>query len=132
MAIVERLAIFSAKAFTAAMLALYVALAFDLPRPYWAITAAYVVANPMSGATVSKALDRTFGTLIGAIGSIALMTLIIGAPELLILTIALWAGVFLYAALHDRTPHNYVFMLAGYALIIINECGDERGDLLSQ
>jgi len=29
--------LFSAKAFTAAMLALYIALMLDLPRPYWAM-----------------------------------------------------------------------------------------------
>jgi len=111
--------LFSAKAFAAAMLALYVALAFDLPRPYWSMTAVYVVANPMSGATVSKALDRTLGTIVGAIGAVALTMLFIGAPELLTLAIALWSGTFLYAALHDRTPRNYAFMLAAYTLPLL-------------
>jgi len=111
--------LFSAKAFAAATLALYVALAVDLPRPYWAMTAVYVVANPMSGATVSKALDRTLGTVIGAAGAVALTMLFIGAPELLTLAIAIWSGTFLYAALHDRTPRNYAFMLAGYTLPLL-------------
>lgn len=111
--------LFSAKTFLAAMLALYIALAFSLPRPYWAMTAVYVVANPLSGATVSKAIDRLLGTLLGATGAVILMTLFIDAPEILMLAVALWAGVFLFVALHGRTPRNYVFMLAGYTLPLI-------------
>ncbi len=111
--------LFSVKTFAAAMLALYIALAFGQVRPYWAMTAVYVVANPVSGAAVSKALDRTLGTLLGAAGAIVLMALFSDAPELLTLAIAVWAGVFLYIALHDRTPRNYVFLLAGYTLPLI-------------
>ncbi|MCO6417325.1 FUSC family protein [Siccirubricoccus sp. KC 17139] len=111
--------LFSLKAFAAAMLALYIALACGLPRPYWAMTAVYVVANPLSGATVSKAFDRAFGTLLGAAGGVLLVSLFNGAPELLMLAIALWTGSFLYIALHGRTPRNYVFMLAGYTLPLL-------------
>ncbi|WP_440640900.1 FUSC family protein [Bradyrhizobium sp. PUT101] len=111
--------LFSAKTYMAAMLALYIALAFGLPRPYWAMTAVYVVANPISGATVSKALDRTLGTLLGATGTVILVPLLVNAPELLTFAIAAWAGTFLYIALHDRTPRNYVFLLAGYTLPLI-------------
>jgi uncharacterized membrane protein YccC len=111
--------LFSVKAYIAAMLALYIALAFALPRPYWAMTAVYVVANPIAGATVSKALDRTLGTLLGATGTVILVPLLVNAPELLTFAIAAWAGTFLYIALHDRTPRNYVFLLAGYTLPLI-------------
>ena len=111
--------LFSAKTYMAAMLALYIALAFGLPRPYWAMTAVYVVANPISGATVSKALDRTLGPLLGATGTVILVPLLVNAPELLTFAIAAWAGTFLYIALHDRTPRNYVFLLAGYTLPLI-------------
>lgn len=111
--------LFSAKAFTAAMLAFYVALSFGLARPYWAMTAVYVVANPISGATVSKAFDRAFGTLLGCAGAVVLVGAFSNAPELLTLAIAVWAGTLLYIALHDRTPRNYVFMLAGYTLPLV-------------
>jgi len=111
--------IFSAKTFTAAILALYVALSFGLPRPYWAMTAVYVVANPLSGATVAKALDRTFGTILGGAGAVVLVALLADAPEMLMLAIALWAGTLLYIAMHGRTPRNYVFLLAGYTLPLI-------------
>ncbi len=111
--------LFSAKAFAASMLALYIALAIDLPRPYWAMTTVYVVANPLSGATTSKALYRALGTLIGAAATIVLVPSLVEAPELLSLAVAVWTGSLLYVALLDRTPRSYVFMLAGYTLPLI-------------
>jgi uncharacterized membrane protein YccC len=111
--------LFSAKAFAAAMLALYIALAIDLPRPYWAMTTVYVVMNPLSGATTSKALFRAGGTLIGAIGAVVLVPALVNAPELLTFAIALWAGGFMYLSMLDRSPRGYVFMLAAYTLPLI-------------
>lgn len=111
--------LFSGKAFAAAMLALWIALAIDLPRPYWAMTTVYVVMNPLSGATASKALFRAAGTLIGAAGAILLVPALVNAPELLTFAIALWAGGFMYLAMMDRSPRGYVFMLAGYTLPLV-------------
>lgn len=111
--------IFSLKAFAASMLALYVALAAGLERPYWAMAAVYVVANPLAGATTSKALYRALGTFIGAAGSILLLPIFASAPELFILVVGLWTGAFLFVSLLDRTPRSYVFMLAGYTLPLI-------------
>lgn len=111
--------LFSAKAFLAAMLALYIALAIDLPRPYWAMTTVYVVMNPLSGATTSKAIYRAAGTFIGAVGAVALVPALVNAPELLTFVIALWTGGFMYLAMMDRSPRGYVFMLAGYTLPLI-------------
>ena len=48
------------------MLALYLALAIGLPRPFWAMLTAYVVSNPLSGAVRSKAVYRVSGTLLGS------------------------------------------------------------------
>jgi uncharacterized membrane protein YccC len=111
--------LFSIKAFAAAMLALYVALCFDLPRPYWAMAAVYVVANPLAGATTSKALYRALGTLIGAAAAVVFLPLFVNAPLLLALVVALWTGTLLYISMLDRTPRSYVFMLAGYSLPLI-------------
>ncbi|MGV2979864.1 FUSC family protein [Camelimonas sp. ID_303_24] len=111
--------LFSGKAFLAAMLALYIALAFDLSRPYWAMAAVYIVSNPLSGATASKGLYRALGTLIGASASVFFVPLFIDSPELLSLVVALWTGTLLYISLMIRTPRSYIFMLAGYSLPII-------------
>lgn len=111
--------LFSGKAFLASMLALYIALAFDLPRPYWAMAAVYVVANPLAGATSSKGLYRALGTLIGASAAVFFVPLFVNAPELLCLVVSLWTGGLLYISMLDRTPRSYVFMLAGYTLPLI-------------
>lgn len=111
--------VFSVKAFAAAMLALYVALLFDLSRPYWAMTTVYIVANPLTGATVSKALYRTLGTVLGATASVVMVPALVNAPELLVLAVAVWTGSLLYFSMLDRTPRSYVFMLAGYTLPLV-------------
>ncbi|MRW94486.1 FUSC family protein [Duganella sp. FT80W] len=111
--------LFSLKCFMAAMLALYVSLAAGLPRPFWAMMTAYIVASPFSGAVRSKALFRVCGTLIGSVVTIYLVPRLANAPELLSLALACWVGLCLYVSLLDRTPRSYIFMLAGYTAGLI-------------
>ncbi|MCP3443472.1 FUSC family protein [Bradyrhizobium sp. CCGUVB14] len=111
--------IFALKTFAASMLALVIALAMDLPRPYWAMATVYITSQPLAGATSSKAFFRVMGTLVGATMTVALVPNLINAPELLCLAIALWVGLCLYLSLLDGTPRSYVFMLAGYTVALI-------------
>lgn len=111
--------LFSFKTFAAAMLALYIALAVGLPRPYWAMAAVYIVSHPLTGATRSKALYRVLGTLLGASAAVFLVPLLVNAPLLLSAAVALWTGSLLYISLLHRTPRSYVFMLAAYTLPLI-------------
>ena len=111
--------LFSLKCFIASMLALYVALAAGLPRPFWAMMTAYIVASPFSGAVRSKALFRVCGTLIGCAATIIMVPRMANAPELLSLALACWVGLCLYVSLLDRTPRSYIFMLAGYTAGLI-------------
>jgi uncharacterized membrane protein YccC len=111
--------LFSLKCFIASMLALYVALAAGLPRPFWAMMTAYIVASPFSGAVRSKALFRVCGTLIGCAATIVMVPRMGNAPELLSLALACWVGLCLYVSLLDRTPRSYIFMLAGYTAGLI-------------
>ncbi len=111
--------LFSLKCFAAAMLALYVALAAGLPRPFWAMMTAYVVASPLAGAVRSKALFRVCGTIIGSLATVVMVPRMANAPELLSLALACWVGLCLYISLLDRTPRSYVFMLAGYTAGLI-------------
>ena len=112
-------ALFTLKAFLAAMLAYYVALRIGLDRPYWAIITAYIVAQPLAGAVSSKAMFRLLGTVIGAGVAIVLVPLLGNAPELLSLALALWLGLCTFVALLDRTPRAYTFLLAGYTAGIV-------------
>ncbi len=111
--------VFSVKSFAGAMLALYIALWIDLPRPAWAMGTAYIVAQPLSGAIASKAVFRVIGTIIGAVVAVAIVPNLINAPPLFALAFALWVGLCLFVSLLDRTPRSYTFMLAGYTAAII-------------
>lgn len=111
--------LFSVKTFAAAMLALYLGLALELPRPYWAMATVYIVSNPFVGATRSKALYRALGTAIGAAGAVLVVPPFVESPYLFSVIVALWTGTLLYLAISDRTARSYVFMLAGYTLPLI-------------
>jgi uncharacterized membrane protein YccC len=111
--------LFATKSFAAAMLALYIAMAADLDRPYWAMATVYIVSHPFSGAVRSKAIHRLLGTLAGAAAMIVLIPNLVDAPELLSAGIALWIGGCLYLSVLDRTPSSYGFMLAGYSAALI-------------
>ena len=112
-------AIFSFNCFAAAMLALFISFAVGLPAPYWAMTTAYIVSNPLAGATRSKAVYRVFGTVIGAVAAVALVPALVNQPLVLSLALALWVGGCLAISLLDRSPRSYVMMLAGYTAAII-------------
>jgi uncharacterized membrane protein YccC len=111
--------LFSLKTFTASMLALYIALRLELPRPYWAMATVYIVSNPFVGATRSKALYRALGTMLGASAAVLFVPPFVESPYLFGLVVALWTGTLLYLAISDRTARSYVFMLAGYTLPLI-------------
>lgn len=112
-------ALFSAKSFGAAMLALYISMRIGLPRPFWSMMTAYIVSAPFAGPTRSKALYRFAGTFLGAAATVVLVPQLANAPELLSLALALWVGGCLYVSLLDRTPRSYVLMLAGYTAALI-------------
>ncbi|CAD6527305.1 FUSC family protein [Paraburkholderia sabiae] len=111
--------LFSAKTFAAAMIALYIGLALELPRPYWAMATVYIVSNPFVGATRSKALYRALGTALGAAGAVVIVPPFVESPFLFSVIVALWTGTLLYLSLNDRTARSYVFLLAGYTLPLI-------------
>jgi len=111
--------LFSVNTFAAAMLALGIGFALGLPRPYWAMTTAYIVSQPLSGAVRSKALYRVLGTILGAAAAVAMVPNLANAPVLLSLALALWVGGCLTVSLLDRTPRSYLLMLAGYTAAII-------------
>jgi uncharacterized membrane protein YccC len=112
-------AIFSINSFVAAMLALYIAFAIGLPRPYWAMLTVYITVQPLSGALRSKALYRAIGTFLGGVAAVALVPNLVNSPIVLSLALASWVGLCLYISLLDRTPRSYMFMLAGYTAGII-------------
>lgn len=112
-------ALFSLKCLAAGMLALFVAYSIGLERPYWAFLTSYIVAQPMAGAVISKAVFRAIGTLVGAMFAVAIVPPLVNAPELLVLAMASWLALCVFVSLLDRTPRSYMFVLAGYTACLI-------------
>ena len=112
-------ALFSLKCLAASMLALFVAFSIGLERPYWAFLTSYIVAQPMAGAVISKALFRIIGTFAGAMFAVAIVPPLVNSPELLSLAMASWLGLCCFVSLLDRTPRSYMFVLAGYTACLI-------------
>ncbi len=111
---------YGVRTFGASMLALYIALLMQMPRPYWAMATVYIVSSPFVGPTSSKALYRAFGTLAGAAASVLIVPMFVQTPLLLAAVIALWTGTLLFLSLHLRTANSYALMLAGYTMPLIS------------
>lgn len=111
--------IFSCANTAAVLVALYIAFAANLERPYWAMFSVFIIAKPISGAVRSKAAYRLAGTLAGAAMALLLVPPLAQAPVLLCLATSLWVGLCLYYATLDRTPRSYAFLLAGYTATIV-------------
>jgi uncharacterized membrane protein YccC len=111
--------LFSLKAFAAAMLALYVAYALNLERPYWAMTTVYVVSQPFAGAIRSKGAFRLGGTITGAAAGVFLYSIFGGSDLAMMIGLVLWLYGCGYFAMSDRSPRNYFFLLAGLTALLV-------------
>ncbi|KAA5847862.1 FUSC family protein [Pseudomonas chlororaphis] len=110
---------YGVRTFAASMIALYIAMLMQMPRPYWAMATVYIVSSPFVGPTSSKALYRAIGTLLGASAAVLFVPMFVQSPYLLVVIIALWTGILLFLSLHLRTANSYALMLAGYSLPLI-------------
>ncbi|MFJ2479384.1 FUSC family protein [Pseudomonas sp. NPDC087598] len=110
---------YGVRTFAASMIALYIALLMQMPRPYWAMATVYIVSSPFLGPTSSKALYRAIGTFLGAAAAVFFVPMFVQSPYVLVVVIALWTGILLFLSLHLRTANSYALMLAGYTLPLI-------------
>ncbi|WP_246700230.1 FUSC family protein [Rhodopseudomonas sp. WA056] len=111
--------LFSAKSFAAAMLAYYISLQLDLPKPFWAIVTVYIVSQTSAGASLSRGVYRFVGTFVGAIATVAIVPNFVNDPIVCCVILAGWIGRCLFLSLLDRTPRAYAFVLAGYTTSLI-------------
>ena len=109
----------SAKMFLAAILALWIGLRFNLPRPYWAMTTAYVVMQPVLGGTRSRGMYRIAGTILASVAVVILVPPLVQVPVMLCLALSLWLSGCLFVAMLHRGPSSYIFMLAGYTAAFV-------------
>lgn len=71
---------YGVRTFAASMIALYIAMLMQMPRPYWAMATVYIVSSPFVGPTSSKALYRAIGTLMGAAAAVFLCRCLYSRP----------------------------------------------------
>jgi hypothetical protein len=83
------------------------------------MTTAFIVSNPLAGATRSKAIYRVIGTFLGAVFAVAVVPVLVDTPMILSSVLALWVGGCLTVSLLDRSARSYTLMLAGYTAAII-------------
>ena len=62
--------LFSIKTYLAAVAALYIAMAGNLSRPYWAMGTVYIVSQPLLGPTRAKGVYRIVGTLVAGLATL--------------------------------------------------------------
>ncbi|NUB11564.1 FUSC family protein [Azospirillum brasilense] len=111
--------LFSAKSFTAAMLAYCIALRIGLPKPFWAIVTVYIVSQTSVGASLSRGVYRFAGTMAGAAATVAIVPNFVNDPIACSAVLSCWIGLCLFFSLLDRTPRAYAFVLAGYTASLI-------------
>ncbi|MGW8342262.1 multidrug transporter [Xanthomonas axonopodis pv. khayae] len=111
--------LFSAKTFAASIAALYVALAGNLSRPYWAMATVYIVSQPLLGPTRAKGVYRVLGTVLAGVATLVMLPNLVETPLQLSAAMALWLSACLFLALLNRGPRGYAFLLAGYTTAFI-------------
>ena len=111
--------VFSIKTYLASITALYIGLAGNLSRPYWAMATVYIVSQPLLGPTRAKGVYRILGTLLAGAATLLMLPHLVEAPLLLSAAMSLWLAGCLFLALLNRGPRGYAFLLAGYTTAFI-------------
>lgn len=99
--------------------ALYTAFALQLQSPLSSVITVLIVANPVTGALVSKSLWRLSGTFIGAAAAVLAMACFAQAPMLFAIMFSLWIGLACIASTLLRFFKAYGAVLAGYTIVIV-------------
>jgi uncharacterized membrane protein YccC len=89
----------------AVMVALYIAFASDLERPYWAMFTVFIVAKPITGAVRSKGAFRFLGTVAGAAMALLLVPPLVHAPATMV-TLAPTVAVTISSRKRRRSPET--------------------------
>ncbi|WP_260579101.1 FUSC family protein [Vreelandella populi] len=111
---------FAIKTTLAIMLALYIALFFDLERPYWALmSAAFLQIRPMSGMVIEKGICQLGGTFIGAVAGIIIMALFAQTRIPALITLTGWIMLCTYVGSLWRNNYTYGCLMAAVTAMLI-------------
>jgi len=107
------------KTFTAALLALWLAMRLELPQPSTTMLTVFIVMQPHSGAVLAKSFYRIGGTVIGSLVAVTLVALFPQEHALFLLAITCWMALCTAGATRNRNFRSYGFVLAGYTAALI-------------
>ncbi|TKI06884.1 p-hydroxybenzoic acid efflux pump subunit AaeB [Martelella alba] len=119
---------FALKLTFAILLALFLGFHFQLATPRWSVLTAAIVAagpafaaggEPFAGAIKYRGILRIIGTFLGCFAALAIITLTIRAPAVMLLLACIWAGVCTWYSTLVRVQNSYALGLAGYTALII-------------
>ena len=113
--------IFATKGVIAMAMALTVAMALNLDRPYWALVLAiFLQLRPESGLVIEKALCQIVGTIVGGLFGILLLSQLMSYPYLALGVLAIWLGLnSALSAMVRQANFVYAFAMAAVTAEII-------------
>ncbi|MCY0967315.1 FUSC family protein [Parathalassolituus penaei] len=113
--------IFAIKGVISMALALLLAMALGLDRPYWAVVSAvFLQVRPETGLVIQKGMYQVGGTLVGSLVGILVLAFLMPYPELALCCIGLWIGLNSALASTVRSPnHTYGFAMAGMSAALV-------------
>ena len=110
---------YSARTMLAIGIALFVSFSLQLQSPMSSVVTVLIVANPLTGALVSKSVWRLFGTVVGAAVAVALIAVFAQTPILFTVVLSLCIAVACMVSSLLRYFRAYGAVLAGYTIIIV-------------
>jgi len=113
--------IFALKGVIAMAMALTIAMALNLDRPYWALVSAiFLQLRPESGLVIEKAICQIIGTIVGGLFGILLLSQLMLYPYLALGTLAIWLGLnSALSAMVRQANFVYAFAMAAVTAEII-------------
>ena len=114
----------------ATVLALLAAFVVQLEPAQWAGITVWIMFVQNPRINYSKIIWWVFGTVVGALMAVVLIMLFNQAPELFLLSLALWLGLCTAAATLVTSYRAYGGVLAGYTCAIVAMSAAERPDMV--
>ena len=110
---------FGLRAWLACVLALYLSFVLQIDEPLWAGVTVWQVIQAAPGMAISKGYWRIIGVFIAAVMGIVLIALFSQAPELFILSLALWVGACTVAATLLTNFRGFAGVSAGLMTAVV-------------
>ncbi len=111
--------IYIIKVTLSALIAMYIAIMFNLPSPQTAILTVFIVVQPQSGLVFLKSYYRFLGTLVGVVVALVLMSFFAQDRFWFIFFLTIWIAFCTAGGFRYRNFASYGFVLSGYTVLLI-------------